>query len=194
MKITPFGEHSYLLVIVSAIGREYFTPIKGGWEMAEETRRMAEADGWIRRILAIYEGVRVKVPAVDLENDNMKLMPEFVDNKGVTVPSRWRYGMIVNPAVRVAGRIVRKAVICNRNFYNISPEDFGKKITAKVVIIEKTRGDQSFRMVDITKTVGVPVVSKLRISRDGLGFLIPGTKFWIRVVPRKFPEKIAKAA
>ncbi|MEI6588177.1 MAG: hypothetical protein WCO05_04495 [Candidatus Moraniibacteriota bacterium] len=164
--------------------------------MAEEAKKMAKVSGgWTRNILAVYEGVRVKVPALDLENNSsMRLMEEFIDADGSTIPSRWQHGMIVKPSVWASGRLAKKAVICNRNFYGIGPDDLGKKITARVVIIEKTRGKQSFRMVDVTKTDGVPAVSDLRISQDGLGFLIPGTKFWIRVVPRKFPEKIAKAA
>ncbi len=162
--------------------------------MVEEAKKMTEAGGWTRKVLATYEGVRVKVPSVDAENDNMKLMPGFVDADGKKVSSRWQYGMIVKPPVWLSGRLAERAVICNRNFYDIDSDDLGRKITARVEIIKKSRGNQVFVMIDITKTETAVTISDLRISRDGQGILIPGTKFWISVVPRKFPEKIAKAA
>jgi hypothetical protein len=191
--------------------------------MAENTTGKRK---FVRKPVMIFTGVRVNVPAAG-QNTQFFQTASFTGEDGtvVTIPDRWQCGFLakaaiyadsklvdktigydkdghpINIKVKAGGKLVKKAVICSRNFYGISEADLGKSIVATVEIFDKVEiggAGESFRMIDITKTDNVKTSADLKIVQNGgpVGYQIPGSDFWIQVVERKHAEKkeLAKAA
>lgn len=128
---------------------------------------------WSYRILQEANGVRTSVP----KSAFMKFFEghTFEAEQGsVTVPDHWRHGTKI------------KGGHLNRHFFGINEFDMGRGITATVRIIEKKRGDATYVVVDIIKTLGVSAVADLRISpeKKEVGVLIPGTETRVSIIPR----------
>ena len=131
---------------------------------------------WKYETLLVTTGVRVQVPK---ESQFMKFFPAhtFESASGpVVVPDHWKSGMTVDGTKM-------DTVILNRHFYGISRDDLGSKITAIIKVVEKRQGDRVYVRPDITKTSG-PTVADLKISPEGDGTLIAGTRTRINIVKR----------
>jgi hypothetical protein len=193
--------------------------------MAENTTGKRK---FARESLGLFTGVRVNVPNINPNVPaNMKFFPKAsftADNgKVITIPDRWQSGFLAKPAiyvncklvdktigekdglpvtikVKAGGTLLKKAVICGRNFYEISEADLGKPIIATVEVIKKIEigGDgEVFLMLDITKMDGATATADLKIVQGSTGdFLIPGSDFRVKIINRKHAEKkeLAKAA
>jgi len=84
----------------------------------------------------------------------------------------------------------------NRNFFNLSPDDFGRKKTATFVIKKKVNVEDSkefYIMTDITKT-NAPAVADMKLCHEGTGVLVHDNYTRINIVPRKTAQKQALAA
>jgi len=158
--------------------------------MKETTKETMPRKRWVYNILEEHEGVKayvlVKDEAVEGEYEypRMRQMPSFTADNGQRIPSYWRHGMLLRSA------------IFNRNFFNLSPDDFGRKITATVVIKKKVNVEDSkefYIMTDITKT-NAPAVADMKLCHEGTGVLVHDNYTRINIVPRKTAQKQALAA
>lgn len=143
---------------------------------------------WKYETLLVTTGVRVQVPK---ESQFMKFFPahtfESADGP-VVVPDHWKSGMTVDGTKT-------DTMILNRHFYGISRDDLGSKITAIIKVVEKREvgGDRVYVMLDMTKDSG-RTVADLKISSEGDGILIAGTRTRINIVKRGSADSKLEAA
>lgn len=113
--------------------------------------------------------VLIEIPAGELKKYEAHSFE--VGGKKIKIPDHHRNGMPVD------GRFL------NMIFYGLSPEDFGKRIVAKVEVVEKTTkdGKRTFTMLNVYKhpngakpTHGIEFLAEGDKASKG-GYLIQGT-------------------
>jgi hypothetical protein len=121
--------------------------------------------------------VLVRVPK---EGRHMKFVKSHSPVPGVTIYERYQNGMLVGN-----GRIL------NRNFFHLSLDDLGKKITATVKVIKKKMDDdREFTMIDILKDeTGFKPTTQMKLVQNSTHIVndgeihIIGTNGIIRFTP-----------
>ena len=136
---------------------------------------MPQEDQRNYRTVSSNDFVSVKVPK---EGGYMQLIEahEFeLEGNKIPVPKHWRNSFLVPGS----------AQIVQRNFFEISKDDLGKKIVATVEIVEKTtaRG-RKVMLLNITKIVEARATSDLKFSDQGDGIEVPDTNMKIIIQAR----------
>jgi len=137
-----------------------------------------------REVLA-RKNVMVKVPKEGLYMTKIGAHEFKLHGKTVSVDSYWKNGLSI-PSVG------RRGVILNRLFYGIEKKNLGKKIVARVEVIQKiTRDGREYLMLNITKASSdTKATSDLKFPTNGSGNIpIPGTDTKILFDLRRPVEK-----
>lgn len=127
------------------------------------------------RTIIISENVCVKVPKAGGYMELINAHEFQLNGNTVSVPEHWRNSFLVPGTSQ----------IIQRNFFGISRDDLGKKMTATVEIIEKTTGrGRKVMLLNITKAIGARSVSDLKFTTNGEGIELPETEVKIIIQAR----------
>lgn len=135
--------------------------------------------------ILVQKNVMVKVPKKSSYMTEVDAHEFELHGKTVSVDSHWRNGF----SIPFAGR---GGVILNRLFYRIDKENLGKKIVARIEVVQKTTRDgRKYLMLNIIKaSAGTKATSDLKFPTNGTGNIpIPRTDSKILFAPRTPVER-----
>jgi hypothetical protein len=144
--------------------------IKGGLEMEEDRREY--------RTLLERRDVAVKVPNRGPYMNSVAPHSFELHGEMVQVKGHFRHGLVLKG--------IEKNVILNRLFFGVGSQDLGKKIVAKVEVVEKTTQESSKRiLLNIFKAPdGTKAAYDMKFSETEGNIMIPGTNTKIQFKKR----------
>ncbi len=124
------------------------------------------------------DNVSLKVPKIGPYMAKVEAHFFELHGKPIRVNAHFRNGLAI--------RGIKKTIILSRLFFGISPENLGKKIVAKVEVVEKTtqRGPKYLLLNIFKSPSGTKAEYDLKFSEEDGDIIIPGTNTKIQFKKR----------